>query len=85
MRFTNKITAKIKPTSTAVVSVVNTVSRNVTNKIIVSPLFVLNNAPKDLRSLIFHATIIRIGAILASGILDAYGANMTTISNTTTP
>ncbi|MNO06511.1 hypothetical protein D3C81_2283110 [compost metagenome] len=71
MRFINSSTAITSPTSTAVVKVVKTVSRNVTSNITVSLVRVLSSLANALRSLMFQATIIRIGAMLASGIFDA--------------
>ncbi|MNN74433.1 hypothetical protein D3C81_1906320 [compost metagenome] len=67
----NSSTARAKPTSTAMVNVVNTVSRNVTSKIIESLVRVFSILAKGFRSLMFQATIIRIGAMLASGMLEA--------------
>ncbi|MNE57927.1 hypothetical protein D3C80_1529220 [compost metagenome] len=71
IRLINSSTARAKPTSTAMVNVVNTVSRNVTSKIIESLVRVFSILAKGFRSLMFQATIIRIGAMLASGMLEA--------------
>ncbi|MNF01669.1 hypothetical protein D3C80_2006910 [compost metagenome] len=50
-----------------------------------SPVFSFSSFRNCLRSLIFQATTIRMGAIAASGILEAYGAKSSRIRNTTTP
>ncbi|MOA42068.1 hypothetical protein D3C78_1640910 [compost metagenome] len=67
----NRSIARPRPTSTAIVNVANTVKRNVTSSIIESLVFVFAILAKALRSLMFQATIIKMGAILARGMFEA--------------
>ncbi|MNR63831.1 hypothetical protein D3C85_1862700 [compost metagenome] len=64
---------------------VNTVSRKVIASTIESLVLVFRIWTNSFRSLIFQATSIRIGAILASGMAEANGANRMRIRNTITP
>ncbi|MNN77822.1 hypothetical protein D3C81_1943190 [compost metagenome] len=50
-----------------------------------SPVPSFSSCRNCLRSLIFQATTIRMGAMAASGMLEAYGANNNRIRKTTTP
>ncbi len=63
--------AKSRPTPTPVVKSIETVNKNVATSINESADLVFKICANSLRSLIFQATNIKIGAILASGMFDA--------------
>ncbi|MNY69527.1 hypothetical protein D3C86_2074740 [compost metagenome] len=71
IRFTNRMTASTSPASTATVRSAKMVSRKVMNITRESPVLSFSSLRNCLRSLIFQATTIRIGAIAASGMLEA--------------
>src|SRR5690625_5840624 len=71
IRFTKENMARSKPTWTATVKFTNTVNRKVTARTRESLDFNLIIWVNDLYSLIFQATRIKIGAMLASGMWDA--------------
>src|SRR5690606_33484057 len=85
IRFANNTNAKINPTITAVVILVNTVNKTVTANTSASPDFIFKKWTSCLRSAIFQATISNTGAILANGIWEAYGATAKTVTKTNTP
>src|SRR5699024_7480702 len=82
--LTNEIIASNKPTGTATVKLTNTVNKNVVIKTSESPDRSFTIWAKDLISLILSATTIKIGAILASGMCEAYGANKSNVNKTNT-
>ena len=79
------INAKMRPAVTPIIKSPITVSRKVTTSTSESAFFTFKILINSFLSLIFQATNIKIGAIAASGIIDAYGANTIKISKTTTP
>src|SRR4051794_18491923 len=85
IRFTNRIADITKPISTAVVKFTKTVRKNVTKRMIESVVLVFTMWANTFRSLIFHATTIKMGAILASGIYEAFGAKNSNTNKTTIP
>src|SRR5699024_439318 len=84
IRLINEIIANNKPTGTATVRLTNKVNRKVVANTRESLDFNFKMCMKDLYSLMLNATTIKIGAMLANGILDAYGANNNKIANTKT-
>src|SRR5690606_14848017 len=67
----NKMTANNKPTWTATVRLTKTVNKKVAAKTRESAVFIFRRSMNVCLSLIFQATIISTGAILASGITEA--------------
>src|SRR5690625_2225787 len=82
--FTKDTIASNKPIGTAIVKLTNTVNRKVVTSTRESPVRNFKIDANDLYSLILKATTIKMGAIVASGICDAYGANKSNVSNTNT-
>src|SRR5690625_987513 len=84
MRRTKDTIANNKPIGTAMVKLTKTVNKNVVTRTSESEVRILKIIEKDLYSLMLNATTIRIGAILASGMWDAKGANKSKVNNTKT-
>src|SRR5699024_25441 len=82
--LTNETMASNNPIGTAIVKFTNTVNKNVVTSTSESDVRIFNILPNVLYSLILNATTIRIGAILASGIWDANGANNNKVNKTNT-
>src|SRR5690625_1114248 len=74
--------ASANPIGTAMVKFTKTVNKKVTASTRESPDLSLKICQNDLYSLILNATTIKIGAILASGTCDAYGANNNNVNRT---
>src|SRR5699024_6164248 len=74
--------ASNKPIGTATVKLTKTVNKKVVTSTSESDVRIFSIIEKDLYSLILKATTIKIGAILANGICDAYGANSNKVKRT---
>src|SRR5699024_113473 len=68
LHINNYTIASKRPIGTAIVKFTNTVNRNVVTRTSESAFLIFNILVNVLYSLILNATIIKIGAILASGI-----------------